>query len=315
MTVKLIFWTSVLGVLSFLLTLTVAPIQHNLSAVVITHVLGESKRFDSDTVARTQAWLQQTAAQGDSSSTGEARRASYLLGFLRWYKNEDEDAFQAWRKSGMTAVDYTSFGRAADNQEAAMRWYRLAIQAEPEHDEAWVRLGLICQQYLLGRADEQNLCARFWARNKQNLLVDMNFEYDRLAWTFNRRAGAAYAIAPCPKQEAATCASVTIGNEVPAHGASWQQCLRLEPGQEYEFSAWLKVDTMGEWEPLYFQGNMGGQPNGYWPSTQQGSSAWSHWTQTFTAPAFDHERACFHPVRLQASGTVWFYGATLRPVS
>lgn len=97
------------------------------------------------------------------------------------------------------------------------------------------------------------------------------------------------------------------------YGTSWQQCLALEEGRTYRYSVWLKVQTDGEWIPLYYQGSVDGAPKGYSvKGTHTGSNEWTYWEHDLTAPAFDNDRACFYPVRLLDVGEVWFHSPALK---
>src|SRR5690606_30267640 len=106
------------------------------------------------------------------------------------------------------------------------------------------------------------------------------------------------------------CLRLGIEGIVPEHGASWQQCLYLLDEGHYRFSVMLRVELIGsgEWRPLYYQGDIAGQPRGFWPSTEEGSTDWMYWEEAFALPTFDDNRVCFHPVRLEGQGQVWLPG-------
>ena len=137
--------------------------------------------------------------------------------------------------------------------------------------------------------------------------------FGQAAWRFNRREGVIYRIGKCPGLPGENCATLIIGDIVPPKGASWQQCVALEPGQEYVFSAWIKVDALDEvrWRPLYYQGSLEGEAWGRSRGHRSGSVDWHYEEHSFVAPDFDEHRACFHPVHLQGRGQIWFYEASL----
>jgi len=232
------------------------------------------------------------------------------LGFVAWHAGKDAEAFAEWQNISITAPDYIVFGQHAANRETALRWYALAERLEPANPKLWMEVGQLCQY-----KSTDAVCERFLVFNRSNWLVDAAFEFNRAAWRFNRREGAEYAITECLGLPDKKCAMVRIDTVTFPHGTGWQQCLVLEPGQRYVFSVWVKAETVGQWIPIYFQGSVNGSPDGHTlKGTQTGNRDWTYWEQTFTAPVFDEDRACFHPARLLDVGQLWFHSATLRVV-
>ncbi len=216
----------------------------------------------------------------------------------------------AWQHVTLTAQDYIVFGQHAADRGMALRWYALAERLEPVNPELWLEVGQLCQY-----DNRDAACARFLSFNHHNWLVDSDFAFGQAAWRFNRREGADYAITDCPNLPAKKCALVRIDTVTSPHGTGWHQCLVLEPGRRYRFSAWIKTDTAGQWIPIYFQGSVDGSPNGHsLAGVQTGAQEWEYWERVFTAPVFDQNRACFHPVRLLDVGQAWFHSAALRLV-
>jgi len=218
-----------------------------------------------------------------------------------------------WLRAGLTAEDFIAWGeesRKAKQYEEALAWYKRAIRTEPNNQVVWLKVGEFCQ--LSSKTTET--CWQFLANNDQNWIVDPTFAFGSSAWRFGRREGVEYEIVDdCPDLVGSKCARIAIPDVPPQHGASWSQCVRLQPGMKYRFGAWIRVQVNpgGKWRPIYYQGNVDGQPQGHWPGNQTGPMDWKQWEQTFVAPAFDDDLACFHPLRLESRGQAWFYGATL----
>ncbi len=251
------------------------------------------------------AWFHQARAL-KSSNAGAYRG----LGFIAWFDGRDAEAFGEWQNISTTVHDYIVFGQHAANRETSLRWYTLAERLEPANPELWMEIGQLCQ-YKLTDA----VCERFLAFNRGNWLVDAEFAFDRAAWRFNRREGADYAITECPDLSDKKCALVEIYEVTSPHGTGWYQCLVLTPGRRYRFSAWVKTETVEQWIPVYYQGSVGGVPDGYsLGGIQTGFQDWVYWEREFEAPEFDDHRACFHPVRLLAVGRTWFHSAALSAV-
>lgn len=233
------------------------------------------------------------------------------VGFVHWRHEKDLAALEDWRHLDLTAKDYIRFGARAASIAESLRWYGLAETLEPTNAELWLNIGQICQNNRSVGA----VCDRFLAHNEFSWLVDPKFAFGQSAWRFNRQEGASYEIVDCPNMAAKKCAMARIDAVTSPHGTSWQQCLTLEPGRQYRFSAWIKAETSEEWRPLYFQGSMNGTPKGFSPKgANTGSLDWAYWAYDLTAPEFDNNRACFHPVRLLGLGQVWFHSPALKPI-
>ncbi len=233
------------------------------------------------------------------------------LGFVHWHGGEDAQALNLWREAGWEADDYVQFAQISHEMSESFRWYWLAELIEPTYPELWLHVGQICQRDPLA----DNICTRFLVFNQFNWLVDPEFAFDQASWRFNRREGAEYTITTCPGALDKKCARVEIYEVTSPHGTGWLQCLTLKPGQRYRFSAWIKVETEGEWIALYYQGGRDGDPHGIKLSEyHEGAQDWTFFDQEFVAPEFDDHRACFHPLRLLDVGSAWFHSAALRLV-
>jgi hypothetical protein len=175
----------------------------------------------------------------------------------------------------------------------------------------WLQIGSLCQS----RIEGEEICDRFLVRNNQNLLVNPDLYLEGFGWRFNRGEGAEHAITECPGVPGKKCAMVEIYEVTSPHGTSWLQCLTLKPGQRYRFSAWVKVETEGEWISLYFQGDQDGDPHGIkLGGYHEDDQDWTYFGQEFVAPEFDDHRACFHPLRLLDVGNAWFHSVALHVV-
>ncbi len=216
---------------------------------------------------------------------------------------------------GLTAEDILFFADMANRENdlrAASAWLQVAELMEPENGKLWHVSGKVCQK----NPGVGALCARFLTENEGNWLVNDDFAFGTDGWQPRIEEGfdLHYEIESCPDDGSGLCATMRSGPMAPEHGLSLSQCITLEPGQAYQFSAWIKsaVDENGEWRPAYIQGEMAGEARGIWPGTQYGPSGWTYWEQTFTMPEFDDDQACFYPVRLLDSGQIWFSQPLLR---
>lgn len=233
------------------------------------------------------------------------------IGFVYWLTGRDLQALDAWDYVGLTEENYVQYGKAVDDVDEALRWYSIAELVDPKNPELWLQVGKICQR----NPSVDDICERFLTHNEFNWLVDPEFAFDQTAWRFNRRDGADYAIVTCPDVPGQKCARVKIYAVTSSHGTSWAQCLILAPEKKYRFSAWIKVESEGDWITLYYQGDRNGHPHGVkLGGSHAGVKDWTYFEQEFIAPKFDERRACFHPLRLLALGNAWFHSADLQLV-
>ncbi|MCP4541872.1 MAG: hypothetical protein GY832_32485 [Chloroflexi bacterium] len=274
-------------------------------AILTSELIADSNLSTYQSMAQSRKLLER-AIIWDTNHPGAHRG----LGLVYWRQGDDDRAFDEWRQAGLTADNFIAFGMQRHQPEQSLRWYELAERLQPANPGLWLQVGKICQVH----PKAGDICPRFLAYNDQNWFVDPDFAFEQTAWHFNRREGVNYKIVECPELSGQSCATVIIDDVTPQHGASWQQCLHLEPGVAYVYSAWIKVDIVGEghWRPLYFQGAVNGQQSGHWPGNQFESVGWRYEERSFVAPEFDGNRACFHPVRLEGRGQFWFYNASLQ---
>jgi hypothetical protein len=209
--------------------------------------------------------------------------------------------------AGYGADQFLAFARYANfrDENAAMPWYYIFERHAPNDNRLWLDVGLICQQ----QNEKDQICSRFLIKNHGNWFVDPTLEFDRQAWRFDRKAEVIYDIENCPENNFKTCLHIEIPITAVDTRSSWQQCMKVNPGEPYVYSAWIKVEapTTSKWRPLYYQGALDGRPHGITPYSQKGTSEWQLWEHTFTMPAFDQDRVCFHPIDLQGEGSIWIY--------
>lgn len=233
------------------------------------------------------------------------------LALVYWQQGEPVEAQSKWQESDFTADEFVAFARNSHfvDKQTALPWYYLLERVEPDDPRLWLDVGLICQQ----QTEKDNICDRFLAFNNGNWLVDPELNFDRTAWHFNRKPNVNYNIESCPDMEDKQCLNLEISSPVPEGGASWHQCLHLEPDKEYAFSAWIKVEVPedGQWRPAYFQGKQSDRVHGIGLPEKNGTSDWYFWEKVFVLPEFDDNWVCFYPVRLFSSGNAWFHEAKL----
>lgn len=256
----------------------------------------------TETINRVEYWLQR-------GMRGGCQGAYRGLGFVYWYRGQDILAFDEWQNAGFSADDFIMFGKRYAYTLEALRWYKLAEYLEPNNQYLWLQVGKTCQSY----SDAGDICRRFVGYNSGNRLVDSAFSFDGQAWHFNRLEGGTYQIGECPDFPEKRCAILKIDNVVPERSVSWHQCMKVQPGQEYTFSAWIKVEDFGDvrWRLLYYQGAIDGKLWGRSAGNRSGEADWHYEEYSFIVPEFDENLACFHPVLLEGRGQIWFHSATL----
>lgn len=234
------------------------------------------------------------------------------LALIHAVRGDKQRSIREWQAAGMTGTDLMDLAEESARARRyldALWWYNLVEELQPSDPKLWLGVGRICKIYPM----IDQICVSFLLQNQQNWLVDPGFVLGSTGWYTNRQEDAVYEVGDCPDLAGIKCARVAIADVIPKNGASWYQCLRLFPGQEYRFAAWIKVeaDTDGRWRPLYYQGDIDGEPRGHWPGNQTGPMDWKWWERIFVAPAFDDNLACFHPLHLESRGQAWFHSATL----
>jgi hypothetical protein len=224
------------------------------------------------------------------------------LGHRQLAAGDREQAGRAFATAGWRAADFVAMATHFTTSDPAreLDWLALAIAAD---NDPWIRaqLGHACRWDW----DGDPACRRFLEKNQGNYFVNPDFAVADLNGWQQVNAPATYATGPCPDRDT-LCAMIEVEQAEVRPAAGLGQCFQVTAGEVYRFAARLKVTTEGVWRPLYIQGTRDGQTDGHWLGDERGASDWRLWEYSFTAPAFDDGRACFYPVRLQASGQAWF---------
>lgn len=256
-----------------------------------------------------QTQVNRLLAQAPDNSRG--RRAA---GYLAVWGGEPAAAAPAFLAAGWTAAELDLMADhyyAPDMTAQALAWYAPIVAQAPDNREAWQRIGQRCQRAWAAHP----VCDDFLRWNDGNRLVDAAFATEGASqWGIIDTAGSLVTVEPCGNGQ--RCAQIAVTTDVASPPAGIFQCLQLEPGQAYRFSAWIKTEMVdeGQWLPLYVQGNRAGQPDGISFGESRGSREW-HWREaTFTAPAFDEGLACFSPLRLFNEGRAWLRDPQVREV-
>lgn len=227
-------------------------------------------------------------------------------GGVRWQAFADglqgraDLAAEKWAPAGYTFADLLEKGQQAVQQgryEDSLWWYSMAEPLQPDDEQLWVMVGQSCRVAL----EVEAICDRLRQRNGGNWLVDSAFHFGLSYWPNLEAGNDSYEVGACPGR------SGLCTHLVSQQRASLYQCFLVMPGRDYRFTVWLKVIVNKDafWRPAYYQGQISGQDFGYWPSDQHQSSDWQQWEHTFTAPTFDYNLACFHPVLLQGPSQAW----------
>lgn len=250
---------------------------------------------------------------GDVSQT--SRTAAELSTFMPAARLRE-----IWAAGLINPAEFTTLGdeaRASGLTDLALRWYSRALLNDPTSRVAQLHIGTLCQTIPAA----VDACAHYLEDHQHNRFVDSEFTAASLhdAWAmFADDQASAYTETPCPNITATRCAMVTVSSATSPYGAGVYQCMRVEPGQRYHYAVWLRVETQpaGQWRPLYLEGKINGQDSGVWAGNgfYQGSRDWTFFETTWTAPAFDNNIACFHPIRLQSQGHAWMHTPELRLV-
>lgn len=222
--------------------------------------------------------------------------------------------------AGITSETLAQVGNVeaeAGRFDSAVLWYQRALLLKKDNSIAIKGLGNICEK----RLEQTNLdvCAVFLANHANNWFMDdqLSFPLFNYWQPYERTEQTIYDITDCPGIPGKKCATFSMKAGV-IDGVGLFQCIPVEPGKQYRFSAWLKVSTNAEgtWRPLYVQGSIGGNPVGSWYSNtyQTGTKDWFFLQYTFAAPNYDQHTACLHPIRLQSEGQAWFYNPSLELV-
>lgn len=219
-----------------------------------------------------------------------------------------------WQAAGLTSQDMVAVGdqsRTAKSYDQALAWYKRAAGAEPGNKSIWAEIGKLCQDSIRDR----ETCELAAAHNPGGMFVSADFASSEPldSWHTNGGHEAKYNIAECPDVPGRKCAHVSSSGKAQV---GFFQCMHLEPGRQYDYSAWLKaqIDIGSKWRPLYVGGRMQGKDEAYWLGSgyETRSADWSNLQFKFTAPDFDEGIACFYPVLLEGAGQVWFHSAKLR---
>lgn len=254
------------------------------------------------------------ATNYSESNQSSIRGAAIFL----FHQNAINLSATKWNEIGSIGDDMWAVGIDAyqsGRPDEALRWLQLAKEINPIHQEdAWQTIGKVCQRI----KEPESVCDEAVQRNLGNLLVNSNFLYNDDGWVMRTEDASQTPILLCPEMEHQLCAHMAQTSKALPQSSSWWQCVvNLTPGQMYKFSAWIKVeaDIESQWRPVYFQGKVNGEPKGFWPGAQFGSSEWHYWEQQFMMPPFDEGFACFHPIRLLGNGEAWFHSPVLSQVN
>ena len=231
------------------------------------------------------------------------------LGFVNLALQQTAAAQLALSNGGMTQDDMVFFADKANRNDeltVAKDWLAAAELMDANEPALWQVTGKVCQKV----SDLDEFCLRFLERNEQNWIVNNSFNLAKDGWHTREVSGfdLDYDVVPCPDGRAGLCAVMGADDDLPEHGLSWSQCVRLEVGRTYRFSAWIKADVAKSslWRPVYIQGAIDGVANGIWPGDEIGPAPWTYWQQLFTMPEFDGDQVCFYPARLMGQGQIWF---------
>lgn len=218
---------------------------------------------------------------------------------------------ERWEHGGFALNQFVSQANRAlrsGEPEQALLWLARAELLDPTDASYQQILGQTCQR--LDTSEPQ--CAAWLAAANGNWLIDVPFVTN--SWRTSADSVAIFT-APviCPELgEQLFCAQIEISTQG-ERSSSFSQCLRLEAGATYTFSAWLRVDELppgARWRGLYLQGNVDGQVRGVGSEFRENPTEWRFFERTFQALTYDG-LTCFHPLQLFEGGIGWIHAPSL----
>ncbi len=228
-----------------------------------------------------------------------------------------ELALRQWREAGFDAQSFSQIGdRLLSNglNAEALQWYWRSLQIDPGNQDVRLNIGRICQA---SWPDNAEICQYYFQKYSANLIVDPEFPANDVLslWkAYENSPEVQYRSDECPEFPGKLCYHIIITHSAPANGAGLYQCVRLQAGKYYRYSVWARLKLADQkWRILYFEGKIEGSDRGYWlkDTPQASSQDWNLWEISFTAPLFDDNMACFHPVRVEGAGEAWFHSPRL----
>lgn len=213
-----------------------------------------------------------------------------------------------WQASGETARlrlrgDALGFiGSTQRNHvQNAMNWYVMAEPFNQENAEFWFEVGRLC------RVDPTRdpLCDRSVIRNKGNLLLNADFSLGLAGWSQHAAAGSEIALADCAAK--APCVRLETHTATPPFAASLFQCVAVEAGEAYLFSAEISTrshQSADDWRPVYAQGAVSGEAQGIVHSQPSMGDTFHTFTNRFTAASYDDGLICLHLARVRDAAEI-----------
>jgi len=241
------------------------------------------------------------------------------LGALYLTIGELEKADAEWGKAGVSHLEILTSARQSQDAglwQQALNRYQLANRWSQTDPFFKMALGNFCQE---NYSHAQEFCDKNLADRGNNWLVNTDFQYGSSFWgiyLYDRNY--TFETVNCPDIQDKNCAHIRISTLNPGGGAGFFQCVTLQPGAKYLYSVWVKVIVPpdGRWRPLYYGGLKDGKSVGNFACCDVGaqSSQWQWVQMELPDPGWDQGNVCFHPVRLESEGEVWFHSPELKKI-
>ena len=177
----------------------------------------------------------------------------------------------------------------------AMTWYLMAEPTSRDDPAFWQGVGQLCRM----NRQRDLLCTRYLEQNDGNLLLNPDFELAFDGWTVPASVGSSVNMVDCDGR--ARCVQISSDDATPALSATLFQCMTIEVGAVYQFSAEIAIthnNPTARWLPLYIQGAIDGDIRDFHDTAPlPQDAAFRPYKVEFSGLNFDDGLVCFHPAR------------------
>lgn len=295
-------WIGYSLVLTMLLWLNLSELEQNVGMLWLNSGLNSAETLSANApnkLSQAQAIFERRP-DDNGSQRGRANIAIT--------QNNLDEARRLWLASGESerislrgnAIGFNG-SEQRNSVQNAMSWYVLAEPLNQENRNYWFGVGRLC------RIDPllDSVCQRAAARNNGNLLLNPDFDLGIEGWSQNIATGADIALVDCATET--VCVRLKTSAETPLFAATIFQCVAVEAGAEYAFSAEISTIpplSADQWRPVYAQGAVGGEQQGLIVSQAASDTGFHTYTNQFSAETYDDGLVCLHLARVSDSAEI-----------